>query len=150
MAQKLIIMLMLIKKKNLFSKFLKTFVKQGKKEKTEKKLKLSTALIKKVGKINPLIILLDFIKKVRPFSIIIFLKINGSFQKIPIEIKQNRQKCLILRWLIMNSNKRSENSIVEALSKELLETTNYHSRTIKFCNDTHKIAEANKTFTKFF
>jgi small subunit ribosomal protein S7 len=135
------------KKKFLLSKYIKSFIKQGKKEKTELLLKLSFSFIKKTKKLNPLTILLDFLKKARPFCEVKSLKIKGSIQRIPVEIKQSRQKSLLLRWLVTNTH--TENTIVEFLSKELLDTTNLQSKTIKLCDEMHKIAEANKIFTQF-
>lgn len=137
------------KKKFLLSKYLKLFSQQGKKEKTEQLLKLSFSFIKKTKKTNPLIVLIDFIKKARPFCEVKSLKIKGSIQRIPIEIKQMRQRSLILRWLLINTRSRKENTIVESVSKEILETINLQSRTIKLCDEMHKISEANKIFTQF-
>lgn len=137
------------KKKFLISKYTKLFITQGKKEKIERLLRLSFSLIKQIKKTNPLIVLLDFIKKTRPFCEVKNLRIKGSIHRIPVEIKQIRQKNLILRWLLSNSVIRNEKTIVQSLSKELLETTNLQSKTFKLCNETHKIAEANKIFTQF-
>jgi small subunit ribosomal protein S7 len=134
----------LIKKKFVVSKYIKSFIKEGKKEKAEHLFKLTFSFIKKAKKVNPLIMLLDFIKKARPFCEVKSIKIKGSLQGVPIEIKQNRQKSLILRWLV--TNERKENTIVDRISKELLDTVNLQSRTVKLCDEMHKIAETNKTF----
>mmetsp|Transcript_12519 Transcript_12519/g.32328 ORF Transcript_12519/g.32328 Transcript_12519/m.32328 type:complete len:98 (+) Transcript_12519:4179-4472(+) len=81
-----------IKKKLLISAYLKLFLKQGKQGKTEKLLKLSFSNLKKIKQMNPLLLFLDFIKKARPFCEVKSLRIRGSIQKIPVIIKQNRQK----------------------------------------------------------
>jgi len=142
-------MSMNIKKKLLISAYLKLFLKQGKQGKTEKLLKLSFSNIKKIKQRNPLILFLDFIKKARPFCEVKSLRIRGSIQKIPVIIKQTRQKSLVLRWLLTNTVNRSEKTIVESLSKELIETGALQSRTIKICDEMHKSAELNKIFIQF-
>jgi small subunit ribosomal protein S7 len=135
-----------IKKKLLISAYLKLFLKQGKQGKTEKLLKLSFSNLKKLKQVNPLILFLDFIKKARPFCEVKSLRIRGSIKKIPVIIKQNRQKGLVLRWLLTNTIGRNEKTIVEALSKELIDTIALQSRTMKACDEMHKSAELNKIF----
>ncbi|YP_001874793.1 ribosomal protein S7 (mitochondrion) [Hemiselmis andersenii] len=135
-----------IKKKLLISTYLKLFLKKGKQGKTEKLLKLSFSHIKKIKQLNPLILFLNFIKKARPFCEVKSLRVRGSIQKIPVIIKQNRQKSLVLRWLLTNTVTRNEKTIVESLSKELIETVALQSRTIKVCDEMHKLAELNKIF----
>jgi small subunit ribosomal protein S7 len=109
-------------------------------------LKLSFSNLKKLKQVNPLILFLDFIKKARPFCEVKSLRIRGSIKKIPVIIKQNRQKGLVLRWLLTNTIGRNEKTIVEALSKELIDTIALQSRTMKACDEMHKSAELNKIF----
>lgn len=140
---------LLKEKKFLVLKYLKLFIKKGKKERNEKLLKLSFSLIKNIQKKNALIVLLEAIQKAKPFCEVKSSKIKGGIQRIPVEIKQKRQKRLVLSWLLINTFTRNENTIVERLAKEVLETVLLQSKTIKMCDDLHKIVEANKTFTQF-
>lgn len=140
---------LLKEKKFLILKYLKLSIKKGKKESNEKLLKLSLSLIKNVQKKNALIVLLEAIQKAKPFCEVKSLKIKGGIQRIPVEIKQKRQKRLVLSWLLINTFTRNENTMAERLAKEVLETILLQSKTIKMCDDLHKIVEANKTFTQF-
>lgn len=140
---------LLKKKKFLVLKYVKLSIKHGKKQNKEQLLKLAFAYIKNITKQNPLIILLDAIQKAKPFCEIKSFKIKGSVQRIPIGIKEKRQKNLALNWLLLNSLKRNEKTIMECLAKELLETISLESKTIKMWEDVHKIVETNKTFTQF-
>lgn len=140
---------LLKEKKFLVLKYLKLSIKKGKKESNEKLLKLSLSLIKNVQKKNALIVLLEAIQKAKPFCEVKSLKIKGGIQRIPVEIKQKRQKRLVLSWLLINTFTRNENTMAERFAKEVLETILLQSKTIKMCDDLHKIVEANKTFTQF-
>lgn len=136
------------KKKRLILNYLKILLWEGKQEKAENVLKLSFALIKQLQSKNPLIVLLDCVKKAQPFCEVKSLKIKGNVHRVPVEIKHGRQKSLVFRWLLTNASTRSEHTFVESLSKEIIETTNLQSKTIKTCDEMHKIAEVNKIFTQ--
>ena len=140
---------LLKEKKFLILKYLKLSIKKGKTETNEKLLKLSFSFIKTFKKKNALTILLDAIQKAKPFCEVKSLKIKGTMQSTPVAIKQKRQKRLVLSWLLINTFSRNENTMVERLAKELLETVLLQSKTIKICDDLHKTVEANKTFTQF-
>jgi small subunit ribosomal protein S7 len=136
------------KKKRLILNYLKILLWEGKQEKAENVLKLSFALIKQLQSKNPLIVLLDCVKKAQPFCEVKSLRIKGNVHRVPVEIKHERQKSLVFRWLLTNASTRSEHTFVESLSKEIIETTNLQSKTIKTCDEMHKIAEVNKIFTQ--
>lgn len=137
------------KKKRLILNYLKIMLWDGCQEKAEKTLKLSFALIKQLQSKNPLIILLECVKKAQPFCEVKSLKVKSNVHRVPVEIKHARQKSLVFRWLLTNAGGRSEPTLVESLSKEIIETTTLQSKTIKTCDEMHKIAEVNKIFTQF-
>ena len=135
--------------KNIVSLFIKIIQKKGNKELNEVMLRNVFCYIKKTSKQNPLLVFLKAIEKSKPFCEIKSLKISGSNYKIPVEIKSERQKVLILKWLFSNSIKRSDFLFKVNLSKEIVDTVNTISKTIKTCDEFHKMAEANKVFIQF-
>jgi ribosomal protein S7 len=138
----------LIKKKYVVLKYINLFLNNGKKEKKESLFKLSLSYIKHLEMLNPIIIILKCIKKSQPFCEIKSIKIKGSLQKIPVEIKQSRQKNLIMRYLILNIKYRPEQNVFSAFSKEILYTIFFQSKTTKYLNELYKIAEINKIYLK--
>jgi len=58
----------------------------------------------------------------------------------------DRQKTLVFRWIILNSIKKSELSLSLNLAKEIIDTCDFNSKTIKMCDDFHKTAESNKIY----
>lgn len=142
-------MLKTIFDKNIVSLFIKVIQKKGNKEPNEKMLKNVFSYIKKVNKKNPLFVFLNALERSKPFCEIKSLKISGSNYKIPVEIKSERQKTLVLKWVFLNSLKRSDFLFKTNLSKEIIDTFNVISKTIKTCDEFHKMAESNKVFIQF-
>lgn len=140
---------LITQKKYLILKYLKLALKNGKKAKIEKNVALAFSEIKKNKKVHPLLIIVECIEKTKPFCEIKSVKVKGTMQRVPVELKQSKQKNLILRWLIINTFSRNEFSLAERIAKEIMDTTALSSRTIKMCDELHKAAEANKMFAQF-
>ena len=118
--------------KNIISLFIKVIQKKGNKEINEKTLRGAFSYIKKINKKNPLFIFLNALEKCKPFCEIKSLKISGSNYKIPVEIKSERQKTFVLKWILLNSFKKSDSLFKINLSKEIIDTFNVISKTIKY------------------
>ena len=129
--------------------FIKTIQKHGSKESSELIFKNMLCLLKKKSKKEPLIFFKEVINKSKPFCEVKSIRISGTNYKVPIEIKSGRQKILALKWIILNSSKKLELPLSNSLAKEFIDTYNLTSKTIKMCDDFHKIAESNKIYIQF-
>jgi small subunit ribosomal protein S7 len=76
-------------------------------------------------------------------------RVGGATYQVPVEVRNDRSQALALRWIIDLSRKRSENTMVERLSGELLDAANNRGAAVKKREDTHKMAEANKAFSHY-
>jgi small subunit ribosomal protein S7 len=76
-------------------------------------------------------------------------RVGGATYQVPIEVRQGRGTTLALRWLVMFSRQRRENTMAERLANELLDAGNNVGATVKRREDTHKMAEANKAFAHY-
>jgi len=76
-------------------------------------------------------------------------RVGGANYQVPVEVNRNRQASLSLRWLIGYARERSEKSMVERLTAELLDAANNRGGAIKKRDDTHCMAEANKAFAHY-
>jgi len=76
-------------------------------------------------------------------------RVGGANYQVPVEVNRNRQASLSLRWLIGYARERSEKSMVERLTAELLDAANNRGGAIKKRDDTHRMAEANKAFAHY-
>ena len=76
-------------------------------------------------------------------------RVGGSTYQVPIEVRQERKVARSLRWLIINSRKRSGRSMAEKLAGELLDAANNTGASVKNKEDTHRMADANKAFAHY-
>lgn len=135
--------------KYIMVSFIKTLQKNGSKESSELIFKSMLCVLKKKSKKEPLIFFKEVINKSKPFCEVKSIRISGTNYKVPIEIKSGRQKILALKWIILNSSKKLELPLSNSLAKEFIDTYNLTSKTIKMCDDFHKIAESNKIYIQF-
>ena len=76
-------------------------------------------------------------------------RVGGATYQVPIEVRADRRQTLGLRWLTAYSRNRSERTMKERLAAEILDALNGNGGAAKKCDDTHKMAEANKAFAHF-
>ena len=105
--------------------------------------------IKTKTKDEPINIFNEAINNIKPTVEVRSRRVGGATYQVPVEIRNDRAQALALRWIIDLSRKRSENTMVERLSGELLDAANNRGAAVKKREDTHKMAEANKAFSHY-
>ncbi len=103
---------------------------------------------KKVGS-DPVVLFHEALNNIKPQVEVRSRRVGGATYQVPVEIRNERSQALALRWIIDLSRKRSENTMVERLSGELLDAANNRGAAVKKREDTHKMAEANKAFSHY-
>ncbi len=129
--------------------FVRTLQKNGSKESSELIFKSMLSALKKKSKKEPLVFFKEVINKSKPFCEVKSIRISGTNYKVPVEIKLGRQRILALKWIISNSSKKLDIPLSNSLTKEFIDTYNLTSKTIKMCDDFHRIAESNKIYMQF-
>ena len=76
-------------------------------------------------------------------------RVGGANYQVPVEIRPERRQTLAIRWLVINTRKRSEREMANKLAAELMDAYNDAGGTVKKKADTHRMAEANKAFAHF-
>ena len=76
-------------------------------------------------------------------------RIGGATYQVPMEVRADRKQALGLRWIVNYSRERSEKTMIERLSAEILDAFNSTGAAVKKREDTHKMAEANKAFAHY-
>ena len=76
-------------------------------------------------------------------------RVGGATYQVPMEVRPERRHTLGLRWLTAYSRNRSENTMKERLAGEILDALNNTGGACKKREDTHKTAEANKSFAHY-
>ena len=102
----------------------------------------------KVGQ-NPLEVFEEALNNLKPQLEVKARRVGGSTYQVPMEVRPERRQTLGLRWITAYSRARSERTMKERLSNEILDAINQTGGAYKKCEDTHKMAEANKAFSHF-
>ncbi len=89
------------------------------------------------------------IENVRPQLEVRSRRVGGATYQVPIEVRSSRRQALAIRWIVDIARKRSENTMTERLSAELLDAANERGAAVKKREDTHRMAEANKAFSHY-
>ena len=89
------------------------------------------------------------LKKVAPQLEVRSRRVGGATYQVPMEVRFDRGRALAMRWIIDAARKRSERTMAERLTNEILEASQERGNAIKKRDDTHKMAEANKAFAHF-
>ena len=115
----------------------------------EKIVYQSLELVRERAKDDPLKVFKKALENVKPALEVKSRRVGGANYQVPVEVNRNRQSSLSLRWLIGYARQRSEKSMVEKLTAELLDAANNRGGAIKKKDDTHRMAEANKAFAHY-
>ena len=76
-------------------------------------------------------------------------RIGGATYQVPLEVRTERRQTLGLRWITAFARARSERTMKERLAAEIMDAANKTGGAVKKCEDTHRMAEANKAFAHF-
>ena len=76
-------------------------------------------------------------------------RIGGATYQVPLEGRPERRQTLGLRWITAFARARSERTMKERLAAEIMDAANKTGGAVKKCEDTHRMAEANKAFAHF-
>lgn len=75
-------------------------------------------------------------------------KVGGTVYQIPIPLTKRKEYSIGIKWLIESSNNKNI-SIIEAMSKDIIESIKNEGELIKRKESDYKLALANRPFLKF-
>ncbi|MBR1398273.1 MAG: 30S ribosomal protein S7 [Selenomonadaceae bacterium] len=102
----------------------------------------------KTGK-DPIEIFETALNNVMPVLEVRARRVGGANYQVPVEVRPERRMTLGIRWLVNYARLRSEKTMDQRLSGELMDAANNTGASIKKKEDTHKMAEANKAFAHY-
>ena len=133
----------------IVSKFTSCLMYDGKKSTAEKIVYGAFEVIQnKIGG-EPIKVFHEALENVQPQLEVRSRRVGGATYQVPVEVRSDRALALAIRWLINSSRNRSENSMTERLSAELMDASSNRGASVKKKEDTHKMAEANKAFSHY-
>jgi|TARA_A100001037_G_C15102461_1_gene614688 small subunit ribosomal protein S7 len=91
----------------------------------------------------------DALDNVKPSVEVRSRRVGGATYQVPVEVRNDRRQALAIRWVIETARARSETTMTDRLSNELLDASNNRGNAVKKREDTHRMAEANKAFSHY-
>jgi len=133
----------------VLTKFINCLMYQGKKSAAESIVYGAFDRIAKRGGQDPIRIFHDALSNVRPAVEVRSRRVGGATYQVPVEVRADRSQALAIRWLIGTARDRSENTMEERLSGELMDAAQNRGAAVKKREDTHRMADANKAFSHY-
>ncbi|TDI61084.1 MAG: 30S ribosomal protein S7 [Alphaproteobacteria bacterium] len=133
----------------VITKFVNSLMFDGKKSIAEHIVYGALEQMENKAKTDPLVLFHEALGNVKPVIEVRSRRVGGATYQIPVEVRAERSQALAIRWIIDMARKRSERTMKERLSGELLDAANNRGSAIKKREDTHKMAEANKAFSHY-
>ena len=133
----------------LVIKLINNIMLDGKKGVAQKIVYEAFDIIKDKTGEEPLTVFEKAMENIMPVLEVKARRVGGATYQVPIEVRADRRQTLGLRWLTTYSRNRSERTMKERLANEILDALNGNGGAAKKCDDTHKMAEANKAFAHF-
>jgi len=133
----------------LTSKFINGIMRRGKKSVGEGIFYGALDIIKDKTHSDPLKVFSQAMNNVKPLIEVRPRRVGGATYQVPVEVRPERKVALAIRWIIGFAKQRSEKTMEEKLSAELIDAANNRGAAIKKKEDTHKMAEANKAFAHY-
>ncbi len=131
------------------SKFMNVVMVAGKKSAAENIVYGAFEMIEKRGGSDPVKMFHEALENVKPQLEVRSRRVGGATYQVPIDVRPARAQALAFRWLISMARNRSENTMVERLSNELMDAANNRGAAVKKREDTHRMAEANRAFSHY-
>ena len=133
----------------VLSKFMNTLMERGKKSVAERVVYGALDEIESKLKADPVPAFHEALENVKPAVEVRSRRVGGATYQVPVEVRSSRRQALGIRWIIAAARERSEKTMTDRLSAELLDASNNRGNAVKKREDTHRMAEANRAFSHY-
>ena len=133
----------------VLAKFINCLMYQGKKSVAEEIVYSAFDEVGQRSGQDPVKVFHEALDNVKPAVEVRSRRVGGATYQVPVEVRPARRQALAIRWLIDTARGRSENTMRERLSNELMDAAGNRGNAVKKREDTHRMAEANKAFSHY-
>jgi len=133
----------------VLSKFMNCLMFDGKKSAAEQIVYGALTKVESRSKQDPVAVFHEALGNVKPYLEVRSRRVGGATYQVPVEVRSERAQALAIRWIITAARNRSENTMVDRLSAELMDAAAQRGTAVKKREDTHRMAEANKAFSHY-
>ncbi|MCB1097504.1 MAG: 30S ribosomal protein S7 [Verrucomicrobiales bacterium] len=123
---------------------------QGKKSLSERIVYAAIDRANEKGEVvDPLELVVRAIENAKPRVEVKSRRVGGATYQVPLEVSQERQEALAIRWIVQYARGRRGVPMHVALANELKDAASNQGSAIRKRDDTHKMAQANRAFAHF-
>jgi len=133
----------------VLTKFMNCLMLDGKKSAAEAIVYGALDQVEKKAGQDALTVFHTALDNVKPSLEVRSRRVGGATYQVPVEVRTDRRQALAIRWLIEMARGRSEKTMMERLSTEVMDASNNRGNAVKKREDTHRMAEANKAFSHY-
>ena len=130
----------------LLARLINKIMYDGKRSVAEKIVYQAFHIISEKTKEDPLKIFKQALDTIKPHVEVRSRRVGGATYQVPVEVRNERQISLGLRWLVSFARGRGEKTMEQKLAGEILDATQGRGNALKRREDVHRMAEANKAF----
>ena len=136
----------------LVHRLINRVMQRGKKNTATSLVYAAFDMVKEKTKQNPLEVFEQALQNITPKIEVRSRRVGGAAYQVPVPVRGKRASSLAIRWLISESNKRSNKEykkFSEKLAAEIVDATQEEGGAIQKKLNSHKMADANKAFAHF-
>ena len=133
----------------MLSRLVSKVMRSGKRSTAQSVVYGAMDIIKEKSKSDPLKIFDGAVENVRPLLEVKPRRVGGATYQVPVEVRPSRGNALSLRWILQAAWAKTGRSTAALLAEELLSASKREGAAYKKREDTHKMAEANRTFAHY-
>ena len=133
----------------IVTKFMNAVMYDGKKSVAETIVYGALDQVQSKTKQEPVAVFHQALDNVAPHVEVRSRRVGGATYQVPVEVRPDRRQALAIRWIIDTARSRSEKTMEDRLSAELLAAANRRGGAVKKRDDVHRMAEANRAFAHY-
>lgn len=107
------------------------------------------AMVEERAKRSPVEVFEQALGNVMPVIEVKGRRVGGSTYQVPVEVPPYRRVSLGMRWILAAASNRGGRSFADKLANELMDAAANQGAAVKKREETHKMAEANRTFAHY-
>lgn len=131
------------------TKFVNIVMNRGKKATAEAVVYGALDVVVERTREEPLKIFYRALDNCKPMVEVKSRRVGGATYQVPVEVRNDRQLALAMRWLVGYARQRPGKSMRDKLANELIEAAHNRGNAVKKRDDVHRMAEANKAFAHY-
>jgi small subunit ribosomal protein S7 len=133
----------------LVAKFINGLMRKGKKTIAERIFYKAFDLIEERTQQEPLPVFEKAMKTVGPVVHVKSRRVGGSTYQVPVEVREDQQRAMAIRWIINAAKARPEKTMYERLAGEFTAASKGEGAAVRLKEDTYRMAEANRAFAHY-